>query len=229
MRACVSRSLWLLLPMLGACCPANPVKQTWLPSSSDYWQGTVASGVTLRLRDGSARHIAGEVMGTILTVKRRLETVSGVGAELALVHTDEPNAYAKVHAGRPIIALSLSYLDRFGSDEDALAATLGHELAHLHLGHSAVAEHRNGIALSGGFGAPSGASELDATARDNEREADSLGLKWASAAGFDPCAQVRILHAMSRDIPAASTHPAFAERAATASAAAKKAAGRRCE
>lgn len=228
MRACFFRSLWLLLPVLGACSAANPVKQTWLPSSSEYWQGAVASGVTLRLRDGSERQIAGEVMRRILTVKRRLEAVSGVGAELALVHTDEPNAYAKVHAGRPIIALSLSYLDRFGSDEDALAATLGHELAHLHLGHGAMAEHRNGIALSGGFGTQ-GASDLDATSRDNEREADSLGLKWSSAAGFDPCAQVRILHAMSRDIPAASTHPAFAERIAMANAAAKKAGGRRCE
>lgn len=229
MRACFFRSLWLLLPVLGACSAANPVKQTWLPSSSEYWQGTAASGITLRLRDGSERHIAGEVMRRILTVKLRLEAVSGVGAELALVHTDEPNAYAKVHAGRPIVALSLSYLDRFGSDDDALAATLGHELAHLHLGHSATAEHRNGIALSGSFGTQSGAPELDATSRDNEREADSLGLKWSRAAGFDPCAQARILRAMSGDMPAASTHPAFAERIAIANAAAKEASGRRCE
>ena len=223
------RAWLLLIPLLAACGPTNPVKQTWLPSSSEHWSGTVATGVSLRLHDGSERRIAGEVMGTVLMVKRRLESVSGASAELALVHTEEPNAYAQMHTDRPIIALSLSYLERFGSDQDALAATIGHELAHLHLGHSAVPEHRNAIALSGGVGAASGGSDLNATARDNERQADNLGLKWASAAGFDPCAQVRLLRAMSRDIPAATTHPAFAERIAIANAAAKEASGRRCE
>ncbi|HEX6317335.1 MAG TPA: M48 family metalloprotease [Burkholderiales bacterium] len=219
--------LLLLAPLLAGGAPANPIKQTWLPKSAEHWQGTVKDGVTLSLRDGSNRHVPGKVMHAVLSVKSKLEAVSGQRAELALVDTDQPNAYATVQAGRPIIALSLSYLERFGSDQDALAATIGHELAHLHLGHSAAAHHAAGALLHGVTGKV-GAAESSPTARDAERDADRLGLQWTSVAGYDPCGQVRLFRAMSHDSPTLATHPGFAERAEAANEAAKKTSGRGC-
>lgn len=220
--------LLLLAPLLATAAPANPVKQTWLPRSAHHWHGTVADGVTLSLRDGSERHVSGKVMASVLAVKAKLEAVSGQRAELALVDTEQPNAYATVQEGRSIIALSLSYLDRFGADRDALAATIGHELAHLHLGHSAAARHADGLAFDGAS-ASARAPELDAIARAQEAQADSLGLSWATAAGYDPCGQARIFRGLSSDHPTLSTHPRFAERAKAADAASLKTRGRNCE
>lgn len=220
--------LLLLAPLLATGAPTNPVKQTWLPRSPAHWHGTVANGVTLSLRDGAERHVSGKVMDSVLAVKAELEAVSGQRAELALVDTEQPNAYATVQEGRSIIALSLSYLDRFGSDRDALAATIGHELAHLQLGHSAAARHAEGLALDGGS-ASLGAPEFNAIARAQERQADDLGMSWATAAGYDPCGQARIFRALSSDIPRLSTHPRFAERLKAADAASMKTRGRNCE
>lgn len=219
----------VLVALLAGCASSSPVvRQTWLPASPDHWQGTVTSGVTLDMRNGSSRHIPGKVMDTVLTVKARLQDVSGVKAELALVDTEHPNAYATVHGSRPIIALSLSYLEHFGSDQDALAATIGHELAHVHLGHGAAARHADGVALNGVSGSGA-ASELNSTARDEERHADTLGMKWATAAGYDPCGQARIFRAMAHGTPTLSTHPGFAERIEAADAASKNTTGRSCQ
>ncbi|HEX6265656.1 MAG TPA: hypothetical protein VFZ81_02035, partial [Burkholderiales bacterium] len=62
-----------------------------------------------------------------------------------------------------------------------------------------------------------------------ERHADGLGMKWATAAGYDPCGQVRLFRAMSQDTPTLSTHPGFAERAEAANQASRKTRGRSCE
>jgi predicted Zn-dependent protease len=215
--------LWLLLLPAGAAL-AHPTKQSWLPVSPDHWRNMVAhGGVSLALRDGSTKFIPGPLMETVLKVKDRLEAVSGQVAELALVHTDQPNAYALVHRGRPVVALSLSYLDHVGADEDALAATLSHELAHLHLGHGAEARHASGVMPQ------TGDDEHDLAAREQERSADSLGMQWAAQAGFDPCGQVRLFRALSAYIPVAATHPGLAERTVAANEAVRRASGRHCE
>ncbi len=203
---------------------AHPTKQTWLPVAPDHWQSMVAhGGVTLTLRDGGTKFIPATLMGAVLRVKSRLEAVSGQAAELALVHSEQPNAYALVHAGRPVIALSLSYLDRVGPDEDALAATIGHELAHLRMGHSSADRHAHGVMPQ------TGEQEEDLLAREQERAADTLGMQWVAQAGFDPCGQVRLFRTLSAYVPAGATHPGLAERTTAANEAYRKASGRHCE
>lgn len=217
------RLLWLILVPAGAAL-AHPAKQSWLPMSPDHWQHMAAQGgVTLTLGDGSTKFIPGRVMGTVLSVKSRLEAMSGQAAELALVDTEQPNAYALVHAGRPVIALSLSYLDRVGPDEHALAATIGHELAHLRMGHSADDRHAHGVMPQ------AGEDEQDLLAREQERAADTLGMQWVARAGFDPCGQVRLFRTLSAYVPAGATHPGLAERTAAANEAYRKTSGRYCE
>ena len=217
------RLLALVLLPAGAAL-ADPAKQTWLPVSPDHWQNMVAhGGVTLTLRDGTTKFISPSLMGTVLRVKGRLEAVSGQAAELALVHTGQPNAYALVHAGRPVIALSLSYLEQVGTDEDALAATIGHELAHLRLGHSAEDRHAQGVMPQ------TGDVEHDLLAREQERSADALGMQWVARAGFDACGQVRLFRTLSAYVPTGATHPGLAERTAAANEAYRKASGQHCE
>ena len=86
-------------------------------------------------------------MRNIVAAKEELEQASGVHAGLGLVEMDAPNAFAFVHQGRPVIAFSLAWLDQLGQDPDALATTIGHELAHLHLGHTGAARTQREYSL----------------------------------------------------------------------------------
>jgi predicted Zn-dependent protease len=130
-------------------------------------------------------------------------------------------------------------------NEDELAALLGHETGHVNARHAAeqagksmIAQAAVGIAGvavgASGYGdlAPVvnlvgqvGASALLASySRDNEREADSLGMEYMSRAGYNPEGMVRlmdVLRSQSKEQPGMiqtmfSTHPMSEERYATA-------------
>lgn len=231
----------------------NPVKALWLPAEPDAWHKVPASGITLKHDDGTTRHVAGAVIRNVVTVKDRLEQASGVRADLGLVDMDAPNAFAFQRLGRPVIAFSLPWLEKLGGDADALATTIGHELAHLHLGHTGAArKQRDDAALGAGqllgtilnlAGVPLGGTiaNIGATAyarsftRDEERAADEYGLRWAVAAGYDPCGRARTMK-MYQDIgasgvviPFLSTHPGAAERSDLANDYARKTRNRTCD
>ena len=116
------------------------------------------------------------------------------------------------------IGINFKMLDMLGTDVHMVAALIGHELAHLRLDHGA--EHR---------GKPP-RHELDVDSsryrRDNEREADYLGIIWAVEAGYDPEGAVRL-----RDNPIRKkdscrgwciTHPLSVERIINAKSLARR-------
>ena len=236
-----------------ATAPQNPVKAFWLPPSQDAWSRAPASGLTLKHRDGSTRTVSYAVVQNIVTVKGRVEQASGVKAELGLIDTDLPNAFVFQHQGRPVIAISLSWLNQLGHDVDALATTVGHELAHLHLGHSGAARKEREDAAKGASqilgtilnlaGVPMGGTvaSLGVTAfarsftRDEERAADDYGIRWAVAAGYDPCGRARTMKMYQRaragaiEVSFLSTHPGAAERSDTANDFSVKSKGKPCE
>ncbi len=246
--------LLFLIAVVSGCATTsqNPVKAFWLPPSQDAWARVPAAGMNLKHQDGSSRNVSYTVVRNLVTVKERLEQTSGVRAELGLVDTDIPNAFAFQHQGRPVIAISLSWLDQLGHDTDALATTIGHELAHLHLGHSGAArkerkETAKGASLLLGTilnlaGVPIGGmiANIGVTAfarsftRDEERAADDLGIKWAVAAGYDPCGRTSTMKMYQRmrtgilDIPFLSTHPGAAERSEVANEISLKSKGKPC-
>ena len=82
------------------------------------------------------------------------------------------------------ILINFKMLDMFGTDIHMMAALIGHELAHLRLDHGA--EHWNKL--------PRHEQDVDSARyrRDNEREADYLGIIWAVEAGYDPEGAVRL-------------------------------------
>jgi predicted Zn-dependent protease len=220
----------------------SPVKAFWLPASQDAWSKVPPGGYTLVRRDGSKRIVSEPVLRNVVVVKHDLEQVSDVRADLGLVDMDSPNAFAFHQQGRPVVAISLSWLDRLGQDVDALATTIGHELAHLHLGHTGNARQERektaegagqaiGTALSlagvpmGGVIANVGATAFARSfTRDEERTADEYGIRWAVAAGYDPCGRARTMKMYQRlragavEIPFLSTHPGAAERSDLADA-----------
>ena len=230
----------------------NPIKAFWLPASQDAWSKVPPGGYTLVRRDGSRRIVSESVLSNVVVVKRNLELASDVRADLGLVDMDSPNAFAFHQQGRPVIAISLSWLDQLGQDVDALATTIGHELAHLYLGHTGTARQERektaqgagqaiGTALSlagvpmGGVIANVGATAFARSfTRDEERAADDYGIRWAVAAGYDPCGRARTMKMYQQlrsgavDIPFLSTHPGAAERSDLADAYSLKVNNRQC-
>lgn len=237
--------LTLLLLVLLSGCASHGIRESWLPDEAS-WQSARIEGARLNYANGSpSKYIPPHKINALVLAKERLERASGTKAELALVETDAPNAFAVIHNGRPVIAISLSMLDALSSDRDALATTIGHELAHLHLGHlgAARAEREEAIRAgevagalmnlvvpwSGTIASAGNTAYQRSFNRDEERAADDLGIRWAVEAGYDACGHHRVMSAFqSPSVPFLSNHPGYVERSELASEYAVKATGKPC-
>lgn len=232
--------------------PQNPIKAAWLPQSTGQWERGKSNGINLRKPDGSIRNLPSSLIQNLDQVHKDIGRVSGVGAELAIVETESPNAFATSQNGKQIIAISLSWLDLLGEDRDALATTIGHEMGHLRLGHSGAARQdrentAQGVSQILGTilnlaGVPMGGTIVNvgvtafarSFSRDEERAADEIGLRWAMAAGYDPCGHARTFSVFQRlqtgtpNVPFLSTHPGYAERSEVANKLSIEKSGRPC-
>lgn len=195
--------------------------------------------IELRSRE---RLLLGKVSATqmrvLYAVKSSIEAVAELPVELLIVDGKDPNAFAgKGRNGENIIGINLAMLDILDLDVHAAAALIGHEIAHLKLGHGAerttqqrtggIMKVLGGVALDS-LGVPAGGliSDITVTAiettysRDNEREADYLGAIWAVEASYEADGAVRLheaMYAKSRHSPTPflSTHPSGPERIAS--------------
>lgn len=158
----------------------------------------------------------------------------GVGVKLnkmAIVSADEVNAF--VDASKNLYITN--NLLKFVSDNDQLAVIIGHELAHIERGHI---EKRMGVGLLAGI--LTGVAEAIITSgrgsgdlsrlvtqvvvskfsRDQEREADYFGLKYAYLAGYDIEKGSDVWLDLGSGAPASltksllSSHPTSSERLA---------------
>lgn len=127
--------------------------------------------------------------------------------------------------------------------EAQLAALLGHELGHVNARHTASQMSKGllvssilagaGLALQGNelysrlltsLGGMAAGALLASYSRDNERQADALGMEYLARAGYSPKGMIAlqdILRSLSKDQPNAlevmfSTHPMSEERYQTA-------------
>jgi predicted Zn-dependent protease len=184
------------------------------------------------------------LVGYVSEVGRRLAAHSprqDVPYVFQVADDPEPNAFALpggyVYVTRGILAILNS--------EAELAGVMGHEIAHVVARHAVrrataaspfalvfglpaailgtVTPGLGGIV--GGAGKLAGGLVLAPFSRDQEREADQLGMQYAAAAGWDPHGLTASLHALERETRLAghdparisffSSHPATPERVAT--------------
>jgi predicted Zn-dependent protease len=164
----------------------------------------------------------------------------------------EPNAFALpggfIYVSRGLLALCNS--------EAELANVLGHELAHVAARHSVQRETR-GVLLSpltlvtgiagavtgiispalggavAGIGTFAGQLVLAPYSRDQEREADRIGMNVAAEAGYDPAGMPQFLTTLQRDVALVhgseahktsffDSHPSTPERVANATKLARR-------
>jgi predicted Zn-dependent protease len=205
-------------------------------------------------RAGAASHpqlvaqFGGEYKGRqaayVRDVGRRIALQSGLATRpedytVTLLNSNVNNAFAVpggyVYVTRQLVALM--------NDEAELAFVLGHEIGHVAGRHAEKRNQRSVIAGVGAalFGVLTGSSLLGDLAgtgaqiyslsysRDQEREADSLGIRYLARAGYDPDASGDILSELGAQTALEarlagksdreptgwlSTHPANAERVA---------------
>lgn len=194
---------------------------------------------TVSLRDPRGNVVASvsrDLMRQLLQVQDRMQQQAGFTGELVISDARAPNAFATTLRGRSIIGITAPMLGLLGDDLDACAALLGHELAHHVRRHGQQRQSREqSLGIAGAlFGLALGAAGVrhagsiadlgravvsTSYSREEEREADRLGVDWMAAAGFDPNGALRLQERLLRSgggmpIPFLRTHPAGEERMA---------------
>jgi Zn-dependent protease with chaperone function len=169
-----------------------------------------------------------------------LERVSGVEAKLVWSTNPDINAFATEVGDDKIVIVQEGLLETMQGDRDAVAAVLGHELAHHKADHIRAGKRKRegahvlgtilgavvGAKLGHGGGAAAGAILGNAGGglvalkfnRDQEMEADRLSVGWMIAAGYNPEGMLRLqkhlgeLEGSHKSAAIFSTHPTSEKR-----------------
>jgi predicted Zn-dependent protease len=210
-------------------------------SESDRRQGAAANPQLVAQFGGEYK---GPQAAYVRRVGQRIAMQSGLASRpddytVTLLNSNVNNAFAipggYVYVTRQLVALM--------NDEAELAFVLGHEVAHVAARHADKRAKRSGIGEIGAalVGVLTGSSMLGNLvgtgaqlytldySRDQETEADRLGVRYLARAGYDPAAGADILAALGAQTsleaklsgqggrepaPWLSTHPANAGRVA---------------
>jgi len=226
-------------------CSTNPVtgksELVLMSEQEEVAAGKQYYAITTQLSEGETpyRDVQNLVTRVGMKMARNSERPN-LPWEFNVVDSNEPNAYA-LPGGK--ISITRGLISKMNS-EDQLASVLGHEEGHVTARHAVVSASRQqllgavlgvgGAVLQSqgtpGAGAIALAGQIGATllvqkySRDQERQADELGLKYMTAAGYNPRAFVEtmeILLAASKQEPSRfeslfASHPVTSERIATA-------------
>ena len=171
-----------------------------------------------------------------------LARVAGVEATLVWSNDPDVNAFATEADGEKLVVVQEGLLGQFDGDRDAVAAVLGHELAHHKENHLTEGRRKQeGIRIFGAIlGAVVGARVGDRSgdlagiasnvavnagagllalkfSRNQELEADRLTVEWMIRAGYNPRGMLRLQDRLGalqgkRQWGMLSTHPASAKR-----------------
>ena len=204
---------------------------------------------TLTGKDGATFLVKPDHIKNLRAVLNSIRMRSGIDAPFFLMANDMENSFAGRVYGQRMIGMTLPMLSAIGSDQSALATTLGHELAHISLNHKGEEEKKNATnpentnlwdKLMSVVTAPVQvlmdvrALYIDASySRDQERDADKLGMEWAVAAGFSPCGVAAAMTAMGStdnqlSVTFLSSHPSDKERIDNANQASIRINGKTC-
>lgn len=219
-------------------CSTSPKKNVteWIPDKN-WWEQSSSSIRNLQSTTGRVYFISGDQIKNYYEISNKLMNISGISAVLVITDSKGINAFAIQKNHLNYIGITIEMLQTFGSDKDAMASVIGHELAHLKLDHQKQRSNRKKIADTSsnilgavaGYFVPFGGTitSIGATAivtsysREEEREADVQGMIWAVEAGYSPCGFVRWGKHVEKNesafsIPFLQTHPMTKERVNTA-------------
>lgn len=230
--------------VLGACA-VNPVTQkrelSLLGEEQELRMGEEAYPLYTQMSEGLFADA--ELQAYVQSVGQKLARVShrsGLDYRYNVVNSSEINAYA-LPGGK--ISLTRGLLSKMESEAE-LAAVLGHETGHVTARHAAAGYTRQVLA---GLLTTVGAAVLQTArvqggellaqggmiaanlvlmkySRDQERQADELGMEYMTAAGYNPLGMVRTMETLmesQKKEPSAAeamfrSHPLSSERVATA-------------
>jgi Zn-dependent protease with chaperone function len=205
------------------------------------WASGVTNGMRLGRADRTGVTLQAAHLKNLRDAQQKLAQVSAMNVPIVFVDDREPNGFASMYNNMQVIAITPPLVELIGDDPDAVAALVGHEIAHHKLDHTREQrenrEELTGLArgVLGGLARNFGGNLAGAVAgaavtgigrsftRDEERAADSQGLDWAVASGFDACGGYRLtqkLQSLQRggiQLSFLSTHPGLEERMANAS------------
>ena len=192
--------------------------------------------VVLRGVAGIHGVIETDLLRRILSTGEKILLAAGDGPQpdWIVLGSASVNAFAAFNGAQPIIAVNLGMIMLLADDQDAWAALFGHELAHLRLDHHRIMKDRRKTAeitssvagvIASVIGLPFGSLVADATAeladrafsRDDERDADRVGLDYMRQAGFATQGAISLQQHLlstrsSSSMPFLSTHPGGEER-----------------
>jgi predicted Zn-dependent protease len=229
--------------LLAACATIDSTPDAPSITQSDRTQAAQAHAQILPQLGGA---VEGPSAAYVADIGARVAVAAGVPGQctFTLVNSDVPNAFAMpgcyIYVTRGILALMNS--------EDELASVLGHEIGHVVADHAA--QRQNTATLSGLgailAGVLTGSGQIAQAAgqaaqlytlsysRDQEFEADDLGVRYLARAGYSPYASADLLRSLgmqealstriaNRDAASstpswARTHPLSGERVSRASA-----------
>ena len=202
---------------------AGPCDLSW---DGDALARNVARNPALgmRLLDTNKNVIAQLTGAQILAISEAKDAISrqlGRSPSLIFCSDKAPNAFATKTPNGEVVGVTLGLATLMSGDRDMAAFVIGHEYAHLILGHLAAAEQRRALmALLGelagalievktqtkthvqGVGMDVGLMGASLISykfdRDQEREADTAGFGYMVNAGFNPLGAVRVAEIMQR-------------------------------
>lgn len=197
----MSRKRWMIAAVLLAAAPASGQQI----SARDKQIGAQANQELLQEFGGAYQ---GKAATYVQQVGRRIASQSGQSANpndytVTLLNSSVSNAMALpggyVYVTRELLALM--------NNEAELASVMGHEVGHVAGRHAQKRQQRSALSGIGAaiLGAVTGSSMLGQLAgtgaqlytlsysRDQEREADALGVRYLAKAGYDPWAASTML------------------------------------
>jgi len=174
-------------------------------------------------------------MQDIFLAHTRISRTANVQSELYIAAGDEPNAFAGPdETGRNIMGINVGMVKLVGDDANVYAALIGHEAAHLAKEHGVSGRLRSntldligtivgaslgmaGVPVGGLIGGLAADVVESAYSRDQEREADALGIDYMLANQYDPRGAIRLHELLFKThsgfrIPFLSSHPSSDER-----------------
>ena len=184
--------------------------------------------------------------------REKLTKVSGKTFQYAIVDSDYHSHTVLTQGDQEYIGFSLHFLDKFGNDQDVIAAAVAHDLAHIADGDTGDAQDQREVgffvarqvvsaALSfvgspiagyGGSLAIAGVEHGVAVAEENKT--NPVGMQWLVDAGYTPCGYVTMKkHADTNatlDNPSEfiATHPGIDDRAELAEQKMAEKSGKSC-